>query len=147
MVTDAQIIAEARTWIGTPFVHQAALKGVGCDCVGLIRGVADGLHMNYDRTLWRRFANYARLPNSRRMEEGLSLFLAPLAPDEVDTGDVMFFEWRANLPMHLAIFARGRERDTMVHALAEAGKVTEHGFGPPWPNRLVSCWRYPERSA
>jgi NlpC/P60 family putative phage cell wall peptidase len=33
------IIAEARSWIGTPYHHQAALKGVGCDCLGLVRGV------------------------------------------------------------------------------------------------------------
>lgn len=33
------IIVEARSWIGTPYHHQAALKGVGCDCLGLVRGV------------------------------------------------------------------------------------------------------------
>ena len=29
----------ARGWIGTPYRHQASLKGVGCDCLGLVRGV------------------------------------------------------------------------------------------------------------
>lgn len=29
----------ARQWIGTPFHHQASLMGVGCDCLGFIRGV------------------------------------------------------------------------------------------------------------
>jgi len=33
------IIAEARSWIGTPYHHQAALKGVGYDCLGFVRGV------------------------------------------------------------------------------------------------------------
>ena len=33
------IVAEARSWIGTPYRHQASLKGVGCDCLGLLRGV------------------------------------------------------------------------------------------------------------
>src|SRR5829696_3204621 len=33
------IIAETRTWIGTPYRHQASLKAVGCDCLGLLRGV------------------------------------------------------------------------------------------------------------
>jgi cell wall-associated NlpC family hydrolase len=28
------IIAAARSWIGTPYCHQASLKGVGCDCSG-----------------------------------------------------------------------------------------------------------------
>ena len=35
----ARIVAAARSWIGTPYLHQASLKGVGCDCLGLVRGV------------------------------------------------------------------------------------------------------------
>jgi NlpC/P60 family putative phage cell wall peptidase len=33
------IVAIARGWLGTPYRHQASLKGVGCDCLGLVRGV------------------------------------------------------------------------------------------------------------
>ena len=33
------IVAAARGWIGTPYLHQASLKGVGSDCLGLVRGV------------------------------------------------------------------------------------------------------------
>ncbi|MGA8997361.1 MAG: peptidase P60, partial [Pseudolabrys sp.] len=33
------IVAETRRWIGTPYRHQASLIGVGCDCLGLVRGV------------------------------------------------------------------------------------------------------------
>ena len=43
-MTQAQtIVTQARTWIGTPFHHQARLKGKGCDCLGLIVGVVDEL--------------------------------------------------------------------------------------------------------
>src|SRR5215470_3685481 len=42
MATD--IITLARGWIGTPYRHQASLKGVGCDCLGLLRGVWPELH-------------------------------------------------------------------------------------------------------
>ena len=35
----ARIVALARGWIGTPYVHQASVRGVGTDCLGLIRGV------------------------------------------------------------------------------------------------------------
>ena len=38
-LTRTAIVEEARAWIGTPYRHQASLKGVGCDCLGLIRGV------------------------------------------------------------------------------------------------------------
>ena len=33
------IVAAARAWIGTPYQHQASLIHVGCDCLGLVRGV------------------------------------------------------------------------------------------------------------
>ncbi|MFY8139958.1 MAG: peptidase P60, partial [Caulobacter sp.] len=35
----ARIVAAARGWLGTPYRHQASVKGVGCDCLGLVRGV------------------------------------------------------------------------------------------------------------
>jgi NlpC/P60 family putative phage cell wall peptidase len=35
----ARVIAAARSWLGTPYHDQASLKGVGCDCFGLARGV------------------------------------------------------------------------------------------------------------
>ena len=34
-----RVIAAARAWLGTPYHDQASLKGVGCDCLGLARGV------------------------------------------------------------------------------------------------------------
>ena len=33
------VIAIARSWLGTPYHDQASLRGVGCDCLGLARGV------------------------------------------------------------------------------------------------------------
>ena len=38
-MTRAAIVEAARGWIGTPYRHQASLKGVGADCLGLLRGV------------------------------------------------------------------------------------------------------------
>ena len=33
------VLAEALSWVGTPYRHQGSTKGVACDCLGLIRGV------------------------------------------------------------------------------------------------------------
>lgn len=38
-ISRARIVATAREWLGTPYIHQASLKGIGCDCLGLLRGV------------------------------------------------------------------------------------------------------------
>ena len=39
MVTREAIVTAARGWLGTPYHHQASVKGVGSDCLGLIRGI------------------------------------------------------------------------------------------------------------
>jgi cell wall-associated NlpC family hydrolase len=57
---DALIVKEAMSWVGTPFVHGASVKGSGCDCLGLIKGVyenvfsctADALPV-YPETFWQ----------------------------------------------------------------------------------------------
>ena len=39
-----RVIGAARHWLGTPYHDQASLHGVGCDCLGLVRGVWRGLY-------------------------------------------------------------------------------------------------------
>lgn len=35
----AAVLREARTWLGTPYVHSGRVKGVGVDCLTLLAGV------------------------------------------------------------------------------------------------------------
>jgi NlpC/P60 family putative phage cell wall peptidase len=35
----AAVLAEARSWLGTPYHHQASIKGVGVDCAMLLIAV------------------------------------------------------------------------------------------------------------
>jgi NlpC/P60 family putative phage cell wall peptidase len=42
-IADA-VVAEALTWLGTPYRHQGSRKGVGCDCLGLVLGVWRAIH-------------------------------------------------------------------------------------------------------
>lgn len=54
------IVTCARTWVGTPYHHQARLKGVGVDCAGVPIGVArelDRVAPTFD------VAGYARQPD------------------------------------------------------------------------------------
>jgi NlpC/P60 family putative phage cell wall peptidase len=134
------IVEEARQWVGTPYVHQAAAFGAGCDCVGLIRGVgfATGALPRRDQE-WKRFNAYGRLPNPARMAEGMREFLLPVdgAPEP---GDILWLAWRSLAqPMHLAIYTG----DTMIHSYSDIGRVVEHAYSPEWQRRLHSVWRYP----
>jgi len=139
-----QIVIEARRWLGTPYHHQAVVRGVGVDCVGLIRGVGHATGaLPEDAEAWERFAGYSRIPNPRRMGEGMRQFLRPLEfPPQC--GDIAWLQWRPDLPMHLAILASDCRGDsTLIHSYSEAGGVVEHGLSPEWLARVKSWWRYP----
>lgn len=141
-----QIVAEARSWLGTPYHHQQSTRGAGCDCVGLVRGVGVACGVMPPRLEeWARFAGYSRRPNPRRMAEGMHTFLMPL-PDGAEPlpGDIAWLQWRANLPMHLALLAHDAAgAPQLIHSFSDAGQVVCHGLTLQWRERVVSWWRYP----
>lgn len=139
-----EIVAAARSWVGTRYSHQQRLKQVGVDCVGLILGVGLELGIMGSDTdrLFARFRGYSRVPNPRRMQEGMELFLDPTPLTAHTPGAVGWLQWRDDLPMHLAVMATFEGRPTMIHSYKEAGKCVEHDFDQVWESRLNSIWSY-----
>ena len=43
----AEARAAAIRWLGTPYHHQASVRGAGCDCLGLIRGIYGRFHFSH----------------------------------------------------------------------------------------------------
>lgn len=146
----SDVVNEARLWIGTPFKHRGHDLQRACDCVGLIRGICQRLHLAHvPPDLEHEFRTYARAPNPRRMGELLSTLLIPTTLDlrgPIADGHVAWIEWREGLPMHLALTATFRQRPTLIHAAQLAGKVVEHGFTREWRNRVASFWKLPNVS-
>lgn len=144
--TPSSVIEEAMQWLDTPYKHQAMLKGVGCDCVGLITGVglATGATL-ITRQQIRAYGGYGRLPNPRAMQQILETYLKPAREDDVQQGDIVWLQWRQGLPMHLALIGeKSNGQRTLIHSTAEVGRVVEHTLTPAWNERIVSFWRYPE---
>lgn len=139
-----EVVAAARTWVGTRYSHQQRVKQVGVDCVGLILGVGIELGLMGDDTdeLFARFKGYSRVPNPRRMQEGMELFLDPTIRTKHTPGAIGWLQWRDDLPMHLAIMATFEGRPTMIHSYSFAGKCVEHTFDELWESRLNSIWTY-----
>ena len=42
--TRDEVVRMGMEWIGTPYMHRAAVKGKGVDCLGLIRGILKEIH-------------------------------------------------------------------------------------------------------
>src|SRR5262249_7518255 len=114
IIIRAAIVAEARSWIGTPYLHQASLKGVGCDCLGFVRGVWRAV-IGVEPELAPAYApDWAEATGEESLAEAARRHLTEIAVVELAPGDIMLFRWRAKFPAkHAAIASAG---DLMVHA-------------------------------
>jgi NlpC/P60 family putative phage cell wall peptidase len=147
MVDGAAIIAEAKRWMGTPWQHQAARKGVGCDCIGLVSGVADALGMPEART-WRadtRFSGYGELPLPDMLLAACDIYLDRLPTvAAARLGDVLVFTLLRD-PMHFGLLSVTGDRQYMIHGWRPAGRVVENVIDNKWRRRIVRAYRYKGR--
>lgn len=141
MITPDAIVAEARAWLGTPFHHQQSLKGVGCDCIGLVAGVAEALGVP-EAAAWKAdplFRGYGREPNPRRLLEACAKYLDEIPLQAVRLGDILQFTF-VREPMHFAIVSQLDPR-YVVHSYSRAARVVENGAKASfW--KLLRAYRY-----
>ena len=134
------IVAAARSWIGTPYRHQASLKGVGCDCLGLLRGVwREVIGCEPERPpAYSR--DWAEATGREALIEAAGRHLLPVAEREWRAGDVLLFRWRGHLPAKHCAIAAGP--GTMVHA-HEGAAVAEVAIAPWWNRHLAAVFSFP----
>ncbi|MDE2579539.1 MAG: C40 family peptidase [Hyphomicrobiales bacterium] len=136
----AQIVAAARGWIGTPYRHQASLKGVGCDCLGLVRGVWRETVGPEPEPLRAYSPHWAEAGGQETLRDLAQKYFKSVAPAELAPGDLLLFRFRAHLcAKHVAIVG---ESDTMIHA-HDGACVAEVALAPWWRRRLVSAYLFP----
>jgi NlpC/P60 family putative phage cell wall peptidase len=134
------IVAETRRWIGTPYRHQASLRGVGCDCLGLVRGVWRSIIGDEPEKAPPYAPDWAEATRKESLADAAASHLVAVALDGFAAGDVLLFRWRAHLPAkHAAIVtAPGR----MVHA-HDGAAVAEVAIAPWWRRRLAFAFQFP----
>jgi NlpC/P60 family putative phage cell wall peptidase len=134
------IVAETRSWIGTPYRHQASLKGVGCDCLGLVRGVWRAVIGVEPEPVVPYAPDWAEATCADRLAEAAARYLTAISHNDISPGDIVLFRWRANLPAkHAAIITA---TDLMVHA-HDGASVAEVTLAPWWRRRLAFAFRFP----
>lgn len=137
----AAIIAEARSWIGTPYLHQGSLKGVGCDCLGLVRGVWRAIYGCEPEAAPPYAADWAEACGGEALAEAATRHLLPLRPHVFEPGDLILFRWRDGLiAKHAAI---ATPPNSMVHA-HDGAAVTEIVLAAWWRRRIAYAFRFPE---
>jgi NlpC/P60 family putative phage cell wall peptidase len=136
----AAIVAEARGWIGTRYRHQASVKGVGCDCLGLVRGVWRACIGEEPETPPPYAPDWAEATGEESLASAALRHLVPIACENFAAGDVLLFRWRDGfVAKHVAIAASS---DRMIHA-HDGASVCEVAIAPWWRRRLAYAFRFP----
>ncbi|MCT2538539.1 peptidase [Sedimentimonas flavescens] len=132
----------AREWIGTPYQHQASVKGAGTDCLGLLRGIWRALYGCEPEAIpaytpdWSEPSRDERILISARthMIEGHGAMVP---------GQVLVFRMRDGaVAKHVGLMSAGRERAAFIHAYTGHG-VIESPFSTPWRRRVVAHFDFP----
>ena len=142
-LTRTAIVVEARSWIGTPYRHQASLKGVGCDCLGLVRGVWRALLGDEPERAPPYSRDWAEASGEESFARAARTHLVEIDPAVFAPGDVLLFRYAPRYPAkHAAIVTASA---LMVHA-HDGAAVAEVAIAPWWRRRLVYAFRYPDVS-
>jgi NlpC/P60 family putative phage cell wall peptidase len=139
MIAD-RVVAAARGWIGTPYRHQASLKGVGCDCLGLVRGVWRECLGDEPEIAPAYSPDWAESGGAETLAEAARRHLIEVPVAEFQAGDVLLFRWRDHLPAKHAGIAASKA--TMVHA-QENVAVAEIALSSWWMRRVAFVFRFP----
>ncbi|RLJ20809.1 peptidase P60 [bacterium endosymbiont of Escarpia laminata] len=131
-VTPDQVIAEARTWVGTPFGHQGRIKGRRVDCAGVIIGVARALGLSqFDSR------DYGRSPNPERMGAILRSELIEIPVIDAEPGCVFWMAFDAD-PQHVAIYTG----TNLIHAYSMAEKCVEHRMDSQLRTKIRAAFQF-----
>lgn len=138
-----KIAEQARTWIGTPFHHQGRLKKKGCDCLGMVIGVAHELKLTHEGKALSHLDNihYSRTPNVAELLEKLKDNLTEVFAEHIQEGDILLMDIIDN-PQHLAVVANYKYGGwSIIHAVAGKG-VVEQRMTENWIKRINTAYRF-----
>jgi NlpC/P60 family putative phage cell wall peptidase len=143
-MTPTLVVSEAQTWLGTPYLHQASIKGAGADCLGLLRGVWRALYGEEPESVPSYTEDWAE-PDHREvlLAAGRRWLLEKPVSDEAK-GDVLLFRMRAgSIAKHLGVQSQTGPVPRFIHAYTGHG-VVESALSLPWRRRIVARFAFPE---
>ena len=139
-ISRVKIVEAATAWLGTPYRHQASRKGVGCDCLGLVRGVWRELYGVEPEAMPTYTPDWAEAQGVETLAEAAARHMTPVPIDEAGAGDLLLFRWRAGLPAkHAAILV---STDRFLHA-HDGAAVAFASFSSWWKRRAAFAFRFP----
>ncbi|MDQ0423150.1 NlpC/P60 family putative phage cell wall peptidase [Peteryoungia aggregata LMG 23059] len=144
MSVNAQVLAIAGCWIGTPYRHQGAVKGVGCDCLGLVRGIWRELYGREPEAVPAYASDWAERAGEERLLAAADRhFRIVPSREESLPGDLVLFRFRPHLAAKHAGILSLLPGEDVAHGQAEdpapgdAQARSRPGFDRPTPDAFI----------
>jgi len=139
----AVIIAAARGWLGTPYHDQASVRGVGCDCLGLVRGVWRDVVGDEPLPLPRYSRDWGETGTREPLAEASRTVMLEVPVTEMTPGALILFRMRAGaVAKHCGILTAP---ERFVHAYERTG-VVEVPLDHAWRRRIAFAFLFPNPS-
>lgn len=137
-------VLAARGWLGTPYRHQASCRGVGTDCLGLVRGLWRELLGHEPERPGAYTPDWAEATGEERLLAAAARHLIGVPLHAAMAGDVLLFRMIDSGPAkHVAILSSDTlVRGTIIHAYS-GHDVCETHLTEPWIRRLTAVFRFP----
>ncbi|HEX2019065.1 MAG TPA: NlpC/P60 family protein [Aurantimonas sp.] len=137
----AEVLGVARAFLGTPYRHQGSRRGIGCDCLGLMRGIWRELYGSEPEDPGPYGTDWAVRGGADRLMEAARRHLLPVPAGDFMPGDVLLFRWRDGAPAsHCGIAEAGAR---VIHAY-EGSAVVSSPLPHAWSARVAGIFRFPE---
>lgn len=135
------VVAEARRWLGTPYRHQASVRGEGADCLGLVRGVWREVVGAEPEPVPAYRPDWAEVGGREILLEAARRWLVETPVQEAAPGDVLLFRMSPGaMVKHCAVLsAVDGPEPKIIHAYWGRA-VVESWLEPWWRARLVGAF-------
>ncbi|MEM1298708.1 MAG: NlpC/P60 family protein [Pseudomonadota bacterium] len=145
--TRARVVDAARSWLGTPYHHQASIRGAGADCLGLVRGIWREVIGPEPETPPAYSPDWAEARGEERLLRAAMRHMRRIPNAEAEPGDMLLFRMVERGPAkHAAILADGGvEGGTVIHAYS-GHSVCETRLTDAWVRRLAGAFSFPDRT-
>lgn len=146
-----EVVAIARSWLGTRFRHQGRRKinqhdKGACDCIGLILGVANELHikcrssgqpiMDLDRH------DYPLITSDNILSSALDYSFCKSSSLVAKPGDIMLMNVAGNA-QHVGICSDYQDSAFgLIHAHLSTQKVVEHRLNLSFKYKIVAIYEF-----
>lgn len=135
------VLVAARGWLGTPYRHQASLKQVGADCLGLVRGIWREIYETEPEMPPAYTPDWAEALGEETLLDAAHRHMREVPIGEARPGDLILFRMGLGCPAkHAAILS---ENGRIIHAYW--GKsVCETRLVPWWQRRIAAAFEFPD---